>query len=47
MHLPKHALKLMAESQHDMYALKNFPNNLWDKWHMYTVFLKVVVFYGY
>ena len=42
----KHALKLMGESQHDMYALKTMPKNLWEKWHMYTVFLKVVVLNG-
>ena len=36
----------MGESQHDMYALKTMPKNLWEKWHMYTICLKVVVFYG-
>ena len=29
MHLKKHALRLMGESQHDMYALKTFSKNLW------------------
>ena len=43
----KHALKLMGESQHDMYALKTLPKNLWEKWHMYTVCLKVVEVNGY
>ena len=43
----KHALKLMGENQHDMYALKTLPKNLWEKWHMYIVFLKVVEVNGY
>ena len=47
MHLQKTCFKLMGERQHDMYALKDFPKNLWEKWHMYTVCLKVVEVYGY
>ena len=30
----KNALKLMLESQHEMYSLKTFPKNLWEKGEM-------------
>ena len=36
----------MGESQHDIYDFKIMPKNLWEKWHMYTICLKVVVFNG-